>query len=119
MTTKQTIEVYFDGLNQKNGWENQIADDMVFDGPKTHTRGKEAYIQATSSFLKVVQSVEVSKFIVDGSQACTVAHYTLVSPSGKTGRIDLAELFKVNNGQIESSAIFFDTAAFREFIARG
>lgn|SRR5260221_9301410 len=119
MTTKETIETYYNGLNQKKGWESVIADNMVFNGPKTKTKGKDAYVQATIGFLQVVQAVQINNLIIDGERACAIAHYGLLSPKGNTSNCDIAEVFSVKNGKIESSAIFFDTAAFREFMVQG
>lgn len=119
MTTKETVHRYYDGLNQKAGWESVIADNMIFTGPKTKTQGKDAYIQATNGFLRVVRSVQISNLIIDGNNASVIAHYELVSPKGNTTGSDIAEVFVIKDGKIESSSIFFDTTAFREFMAQG
>jgi ketosteroid isomerase-like protein len=119
MSTKETIERYFKGLNEKKGWEGSIADDMIFVGATTKTKGREAYVQTTLGFLKVVTGVRVSNLIVEGGNACVEAHYDIVSPKGNASVCKVAEIFTVKDGQIGSSTIFFDTAAFREFMAKG
>jgi ketosteroid isomerase-like protein len=40
-------------------------------------------------------------------------------PRGDTALCDVAEVLSVRDGKIASDAIFFDTAAFREFMAKG
>jgi ketosteroid isomerase-like protein len=119
MTTKETIQRYFDGINQKTGWESLIADNMAFVGAITKTSDKSGYVQATNGFLQVVQSVQITRLIAEGSHAAVIAHYNLISPKGNTSASDIAEIFEVENGKIISSRIFFDTVAFREFMALG
>jgi ketosteroid isomerase-like protein len=119
MTTKETIQLYYDRLNQKKDWEAMIADNMAFTGAKTKTIGKDAYVQATISFLQVVKSVQINNLITDGDKACAVTRYELASPKGNTASSDIAEIFVAKDGKIESSAIFFDTATFFEFMAKG
>ena len=119
MTTREIIEAYFEGLNLKQGWEDQIADNMAFTGVKTKTTDKSGYVDTTRSFLRLVQTVRLENLIVEGVQACAIAHYDLQSPSGKVAESTIAEIFTVSGGKISSSTIFFDTAAFWEFMANG
>ena len=119
MSTKETIELYFKRLNEKKGWEESIDDDMIFVGVTTKTNGKEAYVQTTLGFLQVVTGVQVMNLIVEGKKACVEAHYAIVSPKGNVSVCKVAEFLGVKAGKIDSSAIFFDTAAFREFMAKG
>lgn len=116
MKIREVIDSYYLGINQKNGWEDRIGDNMTFNGPKTKTTGKAAYIQATAEFLKLVKSVEIKRLIIEGENACAVANYELVSPNGTNANFDIVEIFTVINSSITASRIFFDTAAFREFV---
>ena len=119
MSTKETIENYFQKLNEKQGWEDSIADEMTFVGATTKTDGKEAYVQTTLGFLKVVTGVAIRNLIVEGKNTAVEAYYDIVSPSGETSVCKVAEFLSVSGGKIVSSTIFFDTAAFREFMAKG
>lgn len=112
-----TVERYFKALNEKNGWEDLIADDMDFTGMKTKTQGKADYVKATTGFLNLVKTVTIEKLIAQDGQVCVLAHYELAAPSGKTMNCAIAEIFTVKNGQLSSSTIFFDTAGFNEFLA--
>ena len=118
MSTKEIIRQYFENLNEKKGWEDWIAEDMAFTGATTNTNGKAAYVQTTLGFLKVVTGVRVENLIVDGVNACAEAHYDIVSPAGNVSVCRVAEILVVRGDKIASSAIFFDTAAFREFMQK-
>jgi ketosteroid isomerase-like protein len=116
-TTRTTIEAYFAALNRKIGWEDFIADDLVFTGMKTQTIGKDAYVQATAGFLTLVRSVKIERLIAEGDEGCVLAQYELAAPTGKTLNCAIAELFSVKNGQLTNSTIFFDTASFNKFLS--
>jgi ketosteroid isomerase-like protein len=120
MTTKEIIQKYYDGIARKDGWQNVISDDVTFGGTGVKsTQGKDAYIEATSNFLRAVKTSKVKDMIIDGDKACAVVHYELASPKGNSAGLDVAELLSVKHGKIDSSTIFFDTAAFRAFMAQG
>ena len=120
MQTKEIVQSYFDGIAQKNGWERFISDEMIFIGPRMgRTTGKDAYIEATARFLRVVDSSKVSQMIIEGDNASVIARYELLSPIGNRLSADIAEIMTVRNGKIASSAIFFDTAGFQDFMAEG
>ncbi len=117
MKTNQVIQKYFEALDRKGGWEQFVADDIAFDSPGAKTKGKDAYVQGTTQFLQVVTSAKINQLIVEGQNACVLSHYNLLSPSGKSAESEVAEILVVENDQIQSSTIFFDTAAFHAFLA--
>lgn len=119
MSTKETIELYFKRLDENKGWEESIADGMIFTGVTTKTKGREAYVQTTKGFLKVVTGLQIKNIVIEGENACVEAHYAIVSPKGNESVCKVAEFLTAKNGKIASSTIFFDTAAFREFMANG
>lgn len=114
MHTRSTIEQYFDHLKTKAGWEASLADDMVFNSftsPPKEVRGKAAYLAATKRFYDSIQSMEVRQIIVEGDRAVALTRYQLRGPSGNFTS-DVAEVFGVANGKINSFWIYFDTAPF-------
>lgn len=118
--TKDILKNYFDSIH-KGGWESYISDDFVFINSNFDkiAHGKSAYLEAAGRFFSVTTSVEIRRLIIDGNSACAVARYQLRSPKGNKGVCDVAEILTVMNGKLNSSAIFFDTAAFQAFMAQG
>lgn len=116
MTTKDTIESYFAKLAQKNGWETLLGDNIVFTSftsPMKQVTGKDAYLQATKRFFSMISSVEVRDLIVSGDQACALTRYDLRPPNGGSAfSSDVAEIFAVRGGKIDSLGIYFDSAPF-------
>ena len=55
MTTKETIEGYFDSLKQKKDWQSFLADDMVFTSftsPVKQVVGKAGYLEIHETLLR-------------------------------------------------------------------
>ena len=119
MTTKEIIKRYYDGIAHKDGWQSIISDEITFTGAGPSTKGKDAYITATTRFLGSVKGSSITDLIIEGNKACALVNYELLSPKGNTANCVVAEILKVNEDKITASTIFFDTAAFRNFIAQG
>lgn len=116
MNTKETILSYFTKSEQKHGWESLLGDDMLFTSftsPVKQLKGKDAYLQATKRFYSMIRSVQMRELIVDGDQACALTRYDLQPPNGGSAfSSDVAEIFAVRNGKIDSFGIYFDSAPF-------
>ena len=115
MTTKDTIQGYFNSLKEKKQWESFLSDDMIFTSftsPIKQVSGKDAYIESTKRFFSMVIYVEVKDLLIEGEKACALTHYELQPPRGNTFSSDVAEIFTVKNGKIDSFAIYFDSSPF-------
>jgi len=92
---------------------------MNFSGGGQFLVGKQAYIDATESFLQLVKGVKIKTLIIEGEKAGAVIDYKLQSPKGNTASCEVAEILSIKDSKINSSDIYFDTAAFRNFLAQG
>ena len=118
-TTRELIQQYYDLISQKGNWQSLIADKITFTSVGNITYTKDAYVEATSRFLQVVTSLKINEFIVENDKACITVEYGLQSPKGNTASCEVAEVLMIKDDKINSSCIFFDTAAFRSFMAQG
>src|SRR5262245_14621749 len=108
MNANDTVQGYFEALKGNNGWEAFLSDQFVFasfTSPVKRVSGKEAYLQATKRFYSSIRSVTVKDLIVDGEKACALTHYELQHPAGTMFTSDVAEVFSVDNGKINSLRI--------------
>jgi ketosteroid isomerase-like protein len=116
MTTKQTLELFFDAVMQKTDWESFLADNLVFisaTSPVKQVNGKAAALTGLRRFYSMVSRLDVREIIVEGEQACALTRYTLKPPAGGANfTSDVAEIFTVRNDRITSFAIYFDTAPY-------
>src|SRR4029077_16998732 len=116
MTTKELLETYYKGFAQKKDWESVIADDFKFIGgdmtKTTPVVGKTAYIEVIKRFSQLFTAMRVKEMIVNGDSACVIGNYDYVFPNGKSINGDVAEIWKVKSGMLDSLTIFFDTLTF-------
>jgi ketosteroid isomerase-like protein len=116
MTTKELLDRYYKGFAKKSGWENVIAEDFKFIGgdmtKTTPVIGKNAYIEIINRFSKLFKSMRVKEMIIKGDSACVIGNYNYEFPGGKNINGDVAEIWKVKKGKLDSLTIFFDTLTF-------
>ena len=115
-STKQLLDTYYKGFARKDGWESVISDDFKFTGgDMTKTApvvGKTAYIEVIKRFSRVFQTMRVKEMIIEGQSACVIGNYDYIFPNGVSMNGNVAELWKVKNGKLDSLTIFFDTLTF-------
>ena len=120
MTTKETIEQYFEALH-RGDWESFVADDFVFvnNNLSKVAHGKAAYVEGAGRFFKTTSAVKIDRIVIDGDSVALVAHYDVHSLKGTAGVCDVAEFITVKDGKLTSSAIFFDAKTLAEFMTQG
>jgi len=116
MKTKELLETYYKGFAQKEGWDSVLSDDFKFvGGDMTKTTpivGKAAYIEVIKRFSQLFKTMRVKDLIVKDDRACVIGNYDYVFPNGKSINGDVAEIWKVKDGKLDSLMIFFDTYTF-------
>ena len=115
MTTRQTIEAYFNALESGKGWQALFSEDMEFTSftsPVMTIAGKEAFLEGTKRFYSTVRKMELRDLIIDGDRCCALTRYELRGPDGRAFSSDVAEIFSVAGGKITSFGIYFDTAPY-------
>ena len=112
MNTKETVQKYLDSIS--NGFESLVSDDAKFTrftSPVRSLDGKAAFVGASKGFYSKVASMQIRDLVVDGDRACALTRYEVRGANG-TFSSDVAEVFTVRNGKIDSLSIYFDTAPY-------
>ena len=116
MTTKELLETYYKGFAQKGNWALVLSDDFKFTGgdmtKTTPVVGKAAYIEVIKRFSQLFTSMRIKQMILEHDSACVIGNYDYVFPNGKRINADVAEVWKVKDGKLDSLTIFFDTLTF-------
>ena len=115
-TTKQLLETYYKGFAEKANWESVIADNFQYvGGDMTKVEpliGKQAYIEVIKRFSQVFTAMRVKEMIIQDNKACVIGNYDFKFPGGQELNGNVAEIWTVNNGKLQSLTIYFDTLAF-------
>ena len=114
MTTKDTVQKYLDSIT--DGYESLLSDDVRFASlisPVRGVSGKAAFIGATKNFYSKVAGFELIDLMVDGDRACALTRYQVRGKSGDTFASDVAEVFTVKGGKIDSLSIYFDATPYK------
>jgi ketosteroid isomerase-like protein len=116
MATKELLETYYKGFAQKGNWDSVLSDNFKFmGGDMTKTTpiiGKVAYIEVIKRFSQLFTSMHIKQMIVEHDSACVIGNYDYTFPNGKSINGDVAEIWNVKNGKLDSLTIFFDTLTF-------
>ena len=114
MTTKEIVQNYLNSIS--NGFESLLTDDVrftSFTSPVRGVSGKPAFVAATKNFYGKVADFELRDLMIDGDRACALTRYQVRGPKGDTFSSDVAEIFTVKSGKIDSLAIYFDTTPYK------
>lgn len=121
METQDVVRHFYEGLARRDdGWQKNLARDVVFADAsgRLQARGRDAFVQSFTPFLRGVSKVELKQLIVEGSAAAAVVGYDYVNAKGEHLHQDDAEVWRVENGEVLALTIFFDITEFRAFMGR-
>jgi ketosteroid isomerase-like protein len=114
--TKQLLETYYKGFAEKYNWEHTLADNFQYaSGDMTNTTavvGKQAYIAIIKRFSQRFEAMRVQQMIVEGDKASVIGNYDFVFPNGTKINGNVAELWTVKDGKLNSLTLYFDTLTF-------
>jgi len=80
--------------------------------PVKRITGRAAYLESTRRFYSSITSLQVKELLTEGNRACALTRYELQPPGGPAFGSDVAEVFGVRDGKIDSLEIYFDSTPF-------
>lgn len=99
------------------GWTDLFADNQVMDEQLAgHVEGRAALRQMMKGFPAMYTSFQnvPRHIVVHDEQAAVISQITAVTPRGRSIKVDVANYFRITNGQIAYLANFHDTAPFKD-----
>lgn len=90
-----------------------LADDVVFDGPTSHTTGVKPYMEALTRFAQAVTGVKILAAFGDDHQVLIMYDVT----TAPFGTMTTAELLTIQDGKIHADRLTFDTYPMRQAVA--
>ena len=90
-----------------------VTDDVVFDGPLQHARGKAEFVDLTAQFLSAHRATRLLRRIADGSTVTSIFEFVVDAPNGQQLTCPVAEWATVSDGRISEFRVYYDP---REFV---
>jgi ketosteroid isomerase-like protein len=121
METRDVVRHFYDGLARRDdSWQQNLAHDVVFADAsgRLQARGRDAFVQSFTPFLRGVSRVELKQLVVEDTAAAAVVSYDYVNAKGEHLHQDDAEIWRVEDGEVKALTIFFDITEFRAFMGR-
>jgi hypothetical protein len=118
MTTAQTVALYYDGWQNRQGDLSDVplADDFRFTGPVASFDTAEGYRAMAREAGQSVRSFTVRRQFVDGNRACSIIDWEMAIPG--VGPMTSAELLEVEDGIIVRGELIYDAEPLRRAMAR-
>src|SRR5262249_35323130 len=98
---RDVVERYYAAFDaHHNGWQDLVTDDVVFEGPVQHARGKAEFLNLTARFLNAHRATRLLRRIADGNTVTSMFEFVVEAPNGQTLTCPVAEWATVSDGRI-------------------
>jgi ketosteroid isomerase-like protein len=111
---QDVVERYYAAFDaHRNDWQDLVTDDVVFEGPVQHARGKDAFVELTSQFLNAHRATRLLRRIADDDTVTSMFEFVIQPPNGEPLTCRVAEWATVRDGRISEFRVYYDP---REFV---
>lgn len=111
---RDVVERYYAAFDaHRNDWQDLVTDDVVFDGPVQHARGKAEFVDLTAQFLSAHRATHLLRRIADESTVTSLFEFVMDAPDGQQLTCPVAEWATVSDGRISEFRVYYDP---REFV---
>ena len=118
MDTRDVVKRYYELANQGDwdSWTDLFSENQVMDEQLAgHIEGRDALRQIMKGFPESYPSFKnvPRHIVVEDLQAAVVSHISATTAHGKSIEVDVANYFRIIDGQITYMANFHDTAPYQ------
>jgi ketosteroid isomerase-like protein len=93
-------------------WQDLVTDDVVFDGPVQHARGKAEFVGLTGRFLHAHRETRLLGRMANGNEVASLFEFEIEAPNGQRLTCQVAEWATVVDGRIKDFRVYYDPRAF-------
>jgi ketosteroid isomerase-like protein len=110
---RDVVERYYAALDgHTDGWQELVTDDVAFDGPIQHARGKAEFVGLTGQFLQAHRETRLLSRIANGNEVASFFEFVIDAPTGERMTCPVAESATVVDGRIREFRVYYDPRAF-------
>ena len=107
------VERYYAAFDaHTEDWQDLVTDDVVFDGPLQHARGKAEFVGLTGQFLHAHRETRLLGRMANGNEVASLFEFEIEAPNGQRLTCPVAEWATVLNGRIKDFRVYYDPRAF-------
>src|SRR5215470_5910214 len=119
-SARDVVEQYYAAFDaHRDDWQALVTDDVVFDGPVQHARGKAEFIGLTRGFLHAHCATHLLSRMADGNKVASVFEFDLQAPNGERLTCPVAEWATVSDGRIAEFRVYYDPRSFMQAFGIG
>src|SRR4030081_3637022 len=89
---RDVVERYYSACDaHSEDWKDLVTDDVVFDGPVQHARGKAEFVGLTGQFLQAHRETRLLGRMASGNEVASVFEFVIETPNGERMTCPVAE----------------------------
>src|SRR5437763_8219013 len=92
-------------------WKDLVTDDVVFDGPLQHARGKAEFVALTGKFLQAHRETRLLGRMANDNEVASVFEFAIEAPHGERMTCPVAEWATLSM-EIKEFRVYYDPRAF-------
>jgi len=110
---RDVVERYYAAFDaHQNEWQDLVTDDVVFEGPVQHARGKAEFLNLTAQFLNAHRTTRLLRRLADGNTVTSMFEFVVGTPNGNELTCPVAEWATVSDGRINEFRVYYDPREF-------
>jgi ketosteroid isomerase-like protein len=110
---RDVVERYYAAFDAHgNDWQDLVSDDVVFEGPLQHARGKSAFVDVTAQFLGAHRATRLLRRIAVDDAVTSLYEFEIDAPNGQELTCPVTEWATVRNGHIREFRLYYDPRDF-------
>jgi ketosteroid isomerase-like protein len=110
---QDVVERYYAAFDaHQNDWQDLVTDDVVFEGPVQHARGKAEFVGLTAQFLGAHRATRLLRRIADGDTVTSLLEFVIDAPNGQQLTCPVSEWATVRDGRITEFRLYYDPRDF-------
>ena len=111
---QDVVERYYAAFDaHRHEWQDLVTEDVVFEGPLQHARGKAEFVDLTAQFLSAHRATRLLRRIADENTVTSIFEFIVDAPNGQQLTCPVAEWAIVSDGRISEFRVYYDP---REFV---
>ena len=110
---QDVVERYYAAFDaHRNDWQDLVTDDVVFEGPVQHARGKAEFVGLTAQFLGAHRATRLLRRIADSDTVTSLFEFVIDAPNGQQLTCPVSEWATVRDGRITEFRVYYDPRDF-------